>query len=105
MRASPTLTHVTVNGLAIAVWDWIGPGDPLLFVHATGYHGRCWDAVIAHFPTTAASPSTCAVTDAATSPHRPQIGASWGRTWLLSDERRGRLKYLPGDCPASASRR
>ena len=35
-----------VNGLDLAVWEWPGEGPPLLFSHATGFHGRCWDAVI-----------------------------------------------------------
>src|SRR5947209_6384480 len=50
MRALPALTPSAANGISLAVWDWPGPGVPLLFVHATGYHGRCWDRVIEHFP-------------------------------------------------------
>ncbi|MHB8644443.1 MAG: alpha/beta fold hydrolase [Thermomicrobiales bacterium] len=50
MRAAPALTHVTVNGLTLAVWDWAGAGETLFFVHATGFHGRCWDRVIALLP-------------------------------------------------------
>lgn len=50
MRESPTLLRVTVNGLTLAVWDWDGPGDVLLFAHATGFHARCWDQVIALLP-------------------------------------------------------
>lgn len=50
MRTSPTLTHVTVNNVTLAVWDWAGVADTLFFVHATGYHGRCWDAVVEQFP-------------------------------------------------------
>jgi pimeloyl-ACP methyl ester carboxylesterase len=34
----------------IAVWEWEGAGPPLLFAHATGFHGRCWDRIIAEFP-------------------------------------------------------
>ena len=33
------------------MWDWPGEGPALLFVHATGFHGRCWDRIVAHFPT------------------------------------------------------
>lgn len=41
---------VAIDGLELAVWDWPGDGPPLVFVHATGFHGRCWDAVIRRLP-------------------------------------------------------
>ncbi|MFN8539456.1 MAG: alpha/beta hydrolase [Thermomicrobiales bacterium] len=50
MRTPPTLTTLPANDTTIAVWDWAGPGQTLLFTHANGFHGRCWDQVIAHFP-------------------------------------------------------
>jgi lipase len=50
MRTSPTLAHVAVNGINLSVWDWAGEGEMLFFVHATGYHGRCWDAIVEQFP-------------------------------------------------------
>ncbi|PWU09159.1 MAG: alpha/beta hydrolase [Terriglobia bacterium] len=46
----PELLHVSVNGLDLAVWDWPGEDPPVLFVHATSFHGRCWDEVIRHLP-------------------------------------------------------
>lgn len=39
-----------VNGGALTVFEWPGAGPTLLFVHATGFHARCWDQVIAHLP-------------------------------------------------------
>jgi len=27
-------------------YDWPGTGDPIVLLHATGFHARCWDAVI-----------------------------------------------------------
>jgi len=47
---SPTLHLVPANQLKLAVWEW--PGDPpaLLFTHATGFHGRCWDHIVRLFP-------------------------------------------------------
>lgn len=39
-----------VNGVEIAFWEWPGDGPPILFCHATGFHARIWDQVIAHFP-------------------------------------------------------
>lgn len=46
----PELTHVPVRGQSFAVWEWAGDGPPLLFAHATSFHGRCWDQVIREFP-------------------------------------------------------
>lgn len=39
-----------VNDLDLALWEWPGDGPPLFFVHATGFHGRCWDEVIRRLP-------------------------------------------------------
>jgi lipase len=41
---------VSANGLDLAVWEWPGAGPPLLFAHATGFHGRCWDRIARRFP-------------------------------------------------------
>lgn len=50
MRALPSLIPIAANGVNLALWEWAGAGVPLFFVHATGFHARCWDAVIEHFP-------------------------------------------------------
>lgn len=50
MSRTPELHFVAANGQQIAVWDWPGEGPALLFVHATGFHGRCWERIVAHFP-------------------------------------------------------
>jgi pimeloyl-ACP methyl ester carboxylesterase len=34
----------------ISFWDWPGEGVPVLFAHATGFHGRCWDEIIRRLP-------------------------------------------------------
>ncbi|HEY3742233.1 MAG TPA: alpha/beta hydrolase [Bryobacteraceae bacterium] len=49
MRA-PTFSSTRANGIELAQWDWAGAeGQPsILFFHATGFHGRCWDQVIRH---------------------------------------------------------
>ena len=47
---SPKLLTIRVNGVELAIWDWPGSGPPLLFVHATGFHARCWDQMIRAFP-------------------------------------------------------
>ena len=36
--------------LKLAVWEWPGDSPALLFAHATGFHGRCWDHVVRQFP-------------------------------------------------------
>jgi len=34
----------------LAVWERPGPGSPILFTHATGFHGRLWDRIIEDLP-------------------------------------------------------
>jgi pimeloyl-ACP methyl ester carboxylesterase len=34
----------------LAVWDWPGRNPAILFAHATGFHGRCWDQIARRFP-------------------------------------------------------
>ena len=46
----PHLNLVSTNRRQLAVWDWPGEDPPLLFAHATGFHGRCWDHIIRDFP-------------------------------------------------------
>jgi pimeloyl-ACP methyl ester carboxylesterase len=47
---TPELKFVGEPGKELAVWDWPGDDPPLLFAHATGFHGRCWDRIIRMFP-------------------------------------------------------
>ncbi|MFU7529330.1 alpha/beta fold hydrolase [Qipengyuania sp. ASV99] len=50
----PTTRTVRVNGISLTYYEWRAkPGNqqpPLLFAHATGFHGRVFDAVAEHFP-------------------------------------------------------
>ncbi|MDA0365739.1 MAG: alpha/beta hydrolase [Chloroflexi bacterium] len=46
----PVESRVTANGVGLCVFEWAGDGPPLLFVHATGFHARCWDEVIRRLP-------------------------------------------------------
>jgi len=46
----PVLRIVPVGGIDLAIWEWPGDGEPLVFAHATGFHARCWDAVIRRMP-------------------------------------------------------
>jgi lipase len=47
MPRPPALSRALVNGVEIALWEWPGKGPPILFCHATGFHARIWDQVIA----------------------------------------------------------
>jgi lipase len=76
---SPELHLITANGQQIAVWDWPGSEPPILFVHATGFHGRCWDRIIEHFPN-----RRCLAVDSrghgrSSKPDPPAHWRDWGR--------------------------
>ncbi len=47
---APVEARLAVNGVSLAYFEWGRelPGDPILLVHATGFHARCWDQVVAH---------------------------------------------------------
>lgn len=49
MQRAPVESRVFANGIELAVYEWPGDGPPVLFCHATGFHGRIWDQVIAQF--------------------------------------------------------
>ena len=44
----PTFVHA--NGVDLALWERPGTEPTILFCHATGFHARCWDQVIARVP-------------------------------------------------------
>ena len=49
----PDYRLLHVNGVDIAVFEWgqaRADQPSILFVHATGFHARIWDQVIAHLP-------------------------------------------------------
>lgn len=50
---TPSFSRVDLGELALGLFEWPGsdPGlPPLLLVHATGFHARCWDAVVELLP-------------------------------------------------------
>ncbi|TAD82347.1 MAG: alpha/beta hydrolase [Sphingomonadales bacterium] len=51
-RPSPVTRTYPVNGIDLAVHEWPSHGGavPMVFAHATGFHGRVFDAIIEHFP-------------------------------------------------------
>ena len=50
MPRQPDLKLLCAKEQELAVWEWPGEGPALLFAHATGFHGRCWDHIIRMFP-------------------------------------------------------
>ncbi len=48
--AGPLERHVHVNGIDLCYFEWPGEGRPIFLAHATGFHARCWDQVVAHLP-------------------------------------------------------
>lgn len=50
MREDPTTVRIRANGVQLALHEWPGPDPAIFFVHATGFHGRCWEAVVEALP-------------------------------------------------------
>ncbi len=46
----PNETRVRVNDIDLCLFEWEGEGPPIFLAHATGFHARCWDQVVAHLP-------------------------------------------------------
>jgi pimeloyl-ACP methyl ester carboxylesterase len=46
----PAERTIAVNGVELALYEWPGQDPPVLLCHATGFHARCWDQIIAHLP-------------------------------------------------------
>jgi pimeloyl-ACP methyl ester carboxylesterase len=44
---SPTEHRVTLNGVELCYFEWPGAEPAVFFAHATGFHARCWDQVVA----------------------------------------------------------
>lgn len=42
--------RIAANAINLAVFDWPGAEPAVLFAHATGFHARCWDQVVARLP-------------------------------------------------------
>jgi pimeloyl-ACP methyl ester carboxylesterase len=51
----PVQQSLAHAGAKLSWWEWHaqrrGSGPSMVFAHATGFHGRVWDAIIEHFPT------------------------------------------------------
>ena len=51
-RPAPATRFYPTGGIDLAVHEWASEGDgvPLVFAHATGFHGRVWGAIVDAFP-------------------------------------------------------
>ena len=52
-QLQPVLKKLHVNGVELAYFEWGAPQanrPALLFLHATGFHGRVWDCIIESLP-------------------------------------------------------
>ncbi len=53
IRPAPVTRPFPTGGIDLAVHQWAAPGSasaPLVFAHATGFHGRVFDAIVEQFP-------------------------------------------------------
>ncbi|MEM8562784.1 MAG: alpha/beta hydrolase [Pseudomonadota bacterium] len=41
----PKSYFVNLKDVTLNVTEWPGQGDPVLLLHATGFHSRCWDCI------------------------------------------------------------
>lgn len=49
--AEPRLSFFNAAEARIAYFEWGERGaPPVIMIHATGFHGRCWDQTVAHLP-------------------------------------------------------
>ncbi len=46
----PTERQVALDGVSFTYFDWPGDGPTVVLAHATGFHGRTWDAVARALP-------------------------------------------------------
>ena len=42
--------YLDIGDIELCVIEWPGTGDPILLLHATGFHSRCWNQVVKHLP-------------------------------------------------------
>jgi len=41
----PNIRRIELADISLQVAEWPGNGDPVLLLHATGFHSRCWDGI------------------------------------------------------------
>jgi len=50
MRAPPKEFRIDIGDIELSVVEWESDGDPVLLLHATGFHSRCWNQVVKDLP-------------------------------------------------------
>jgi lipase len=50
VRTEPVQTRIAVNGVDLAIYEWAGATPTIVLCHATGFHARCWDQIVARLP-------------------------------------------------------
>jgi pimeloyl-ACP methyl ester carboxylesterase len=45
IQREPKTYPVELTDVTLQVAEWSGNGDPVLLLHATGFHSRCWDSI------------------------------------------------------------
>jgi pimeloyl-ACP methyl ester carboxylesterase len=45
---NPNEFRMDIGDIDLSVVEWSGTGDPILLLHATGFHNRCWNEVVKH---------------------------------------------------------
>lgn len=46
----PLELRIDAGSVELCVYEWPGKGDPVLLLHATGFHSRCWNEVVEQLP-------------------------------------------------------
>jgi pimeloyl-ACP methyl ester carboxylesterase len=46
----PVESRIDIGEVELCVYEWPGDSDPILLLHATGFHSRCWNQVIKLLP-------------------------------------------------------
>ena len=46
----PNVYQVDLADISLRVTEWPGEGSPVLLLHATGFHSRCWDEIARRLP-------------------------------------------------------
>jgi len=50
MVPEPRHRRIPLGDVELAVYEWAGDAPTVLLLHATGFHARCWDGVVAELP-------------------------------------------------------
>ena len=46
----PKEFRLDIGDVELSIVEWAGSGDPILLLHATGFHSRCWNQVVKRLP-------------------------------------------------------